>query len=115
MQEIKAAYHAMIELLDDVIGGVLATARCSATAAYTAEGVTLLRRTGKVPLQFSWPRGLDSIVASDALVEMVDVTPPCSTPPAWSPRRPCTAARSRNRCSTTAGTNERHPTYATNS
>lgn len=47
MQEIKAAYHAMIELLDDVIGGVLATARCSATAAYTAEGVTLLRRTGK--------------------------------------------------------------------
>ena len=34
MQEIKAACHAMIELLDDVAGAVLAVSRCSATAAY---------------------------------------------------------------------------------
>ena len=92
MQDIKAACYAMIELLDDVIGSVRAaldrTGQSYDTLVFhkrprrdarrprpAAEGLPLLRRTGKVPLLFSWPRGLARGMVSDALVELVDVAP----------------------------------------
>ena len=93
MQEIKAAYYAMIELLDDVIGSVLAALDRSGQREDTLilfmsdhgemlgdhglllKGCRFYEGLVPVPLLFSWPRGLAGGVVSDALVELVDVAP----------------------------------------
>ena len=110
MREIRAAYYAMIELLDDMVGGVLAALdrsgrRDDTLILFTSDYGEMLGDHGlllkgfrfyeglvKVPLLFSWPRRLACGVASDALVELVDVAPPCSKSPASNRRRPRTAA-----------------------
>ena len=93
MQEIKAAYYAMIELLDEVIGGVLAALdRCgqrdNTLILFMSDHGEMLGDHGlllkgcrfyeglvRVPLLFLWPRWLARGVVSDALVELVDVAP----------------------------------------
>ena len=93
MQEIKAAYYAMIELLDDVIGSVLAALDRTGQRDDTLilfmsdhgemlgdhglllKGCRFYEGLAKVPLLFSWPRGRARGVVSDALVELVDIAP----------------------------------------
>ena len=105
-------YYAMIELLDHVIGGVLGTLdRCgqrdNTLVLFMSDHGEMLGDHGlllkgcrfyeglvRVPLLFSWPRGLARGVVSDALVEAGGrCTHPGSISPGWSRWRRCTAAR----------------------
>ena len=81
---VAAAYFAMIELLDEVIGGVLPTLertgqRDDTLVMFMSDHGRLLKGCRffegliRVPLLLSWPRGLRNGEASDAPVELVDI------------------------------------------
>ena len=90
---IKARYYAMIELIDDNLGRLLAALERSGQRERTLivftsdhgealgdhgllqKGCRLYEGLVRVPLIFSWPGHLAAGVRSDALVELVDVVP----------------------------------------
>jgi arylsulfatase len=92
-QTLKAAYYAMIQLIDDQVGRILQALeqtgqRENTVVIFTSDhGETLgdhgLIEKGcrfyeglvRVPLIFSWPGGFAGGVRSDALVELTDIAP----------------------------------------
>ena len=105
-----AAYYAMVEFLDEVIGGVLATLdRCGqrddTLVLFMSDHGEMLGYHGlllkgcrfyeglvRVPLLLSWPRGLPNGVACYALVELVDIAPTLLWRRPWSRWPRCTGA-----------------------
>ncbi|MBL8700852.1 MAG: sulfatase-like hydrolase/transferase [Alphaproteobacteria bacterium] len=90
---IKAAYYAMISLIDDALARVLAALRDTGQlddtiVVFHSDHGELLGDHGlilkgcrffdglvRVPLMFRWPRRFAAGVASEALVELVDLAP----------------------------------------
>ena len=92
-RQIKAAYYAMIELLDDAVGRMLQALERSGQrertiVIFTSDHGEMLGDHGlllkgcrfyeglvRVPLIISWPGRYCSGLVSDALVELIDITP----------------------------------------
>lgn len=90
---LKAAYYAMIKLIDDQLGRILETLnetgqRENTVIIFTSDHGEMLGDHGliqkgcrfyeglvRVPLIFSWPGHLESGLKSDALVELIDKVP----------------------------------------
>ena len=90
---IKAAYYAMIELIDDNVGRMLDALERSGQRENTlvifmsdhgemlgdhglvAKGCRFYEGLVRVPLIFSWPGQFEAGLVSDALVELIDVAP----------------------------------------
>ena len=113
-----AAYYAMIELIDDNVGRMLAALERTGQAdntlvIFTSDHGEMLGDHGlllkgcrfyeglvHVPLILRWPGQILAGATTDALVELTDLTPLCWTPPApkcpatWPAARwcPCCAA-----------------------
>jgi arylsulfatase len=93
MQRIIAAYYAMIELIDDNVGRLLAALERTGQREQTLiifmsdhgemlgdhglllKGCRFYEGLVRVPLIFSWPGQVQPGVVSDALVELTDITP----------------------------------------
>jgi arylsulfatase len=93
IREIKAAYYAMIELIDENVGRMLDALertgqRENTIIIYTSDhgeslgdhglllkGCRFYEGLVRVPLIFSWPGYFQSGLVSNALVELIDVTP----------------------------------------
>lgn len=92
-QDIKAAYYAMIELIDDSVGRMLRTLedtdqRGNTLVIFTSDHGEMLGDHGlvlkgcrfyeglvRVPLILSWPGRIQAGVVSQALVELMDLAP----------------------------------------
>ena len=91
--KIRAAYHAMVALIDEMIGGLLRTLdetnqREDTLVVFMSDHGEMLGDQGllykgcrfyegliHVPLVIGWPAQMQSHLRSDALVELVDVAP----------------------------------------
>ena len=92
-KRVQAAYYAMIELIDDNVGRLLAALertgqRENTLIVFTSDhgealgdhgllqkGCRLYEGLTRVPLLFCWPGHVQAGLGSDALVELVDVVP----------------------------------------
>ncbi len=92
-KRIQAAYYAMIELIDDNVGRMLASLEATGQRDNTvvifmsdhgetlgdhglvAKGCRFYEGLVRVPLIISWPEHFEQGVVRDALVELVDVAP----------------------------------------
>jgi arylsulfatase A-like enzyme len=92
-RQVKAAYYAMIELLDDAVGRMLhalerSGQRENTIVVYTSDHGEMMGDHGlllkgcrfyeglvRVPLIISWPARYRSGLVSDALVELTDIMP----------------------------------------
>ncbi len=90
---IKAAYYAMIEVIDDNVGRMLDALERTGQRENTliifmsdhgemlgdhglvAKGCRFYEGLVRVPLIFSWPGQIESGLVSDALVELIDIAP----------------------------------------
>ncbi len=92
-QALQAAYYAMIELIDDNVGRMLAALERTGQLGHTVivfmsdhgealgdhgllfKGCRFYEGLVRVPLIFYWPARLQSGLVSDALVELTDIAP----------------------------------------
>lgn len=93
IQDIKAAFYAMIELIDEQFGRILTTLeetgqRDNTIVIFTSDHGDALGDHGlimkgarfyeghvRVPLIWSWPHNIESDLRSHALVELIDIVP----------------------------------------
>jgi arylsulfatase A-like enzyme len=92
-KELKAAYYAMIELIDENVGKIIDSLERTGQLENTIiifmsdhgemlgdhglllKGCRFYESLTKVPLIISWPKGFKRGIISDALVELIDIVP----------------------------------------